>query len=52
MNVLIIACGYPIAKYPQCGCFEQDQAEILQRKGHKVIVISVDSVSSQKMAIN
>lgn len=42
MNILMIARGYPTPKEPQWGCFEQDQAEALQRYGHKVIVVSVD----------
>lgn len=39
----MISRGYPTAKDPQWGCFEQDQAEALQRYGHKVVVVSVDS---------
>lgn len=43
MNILMIARGYPTPKEPQWGCFEQDQAEALQRYGHRVVVVSVDS---------
>ncbi len=43
MYILMISRGYPTAKDPQWGCFEQDQAEALQRYGHKVVVVSVDS---------
>ena len=43
MNILMIARGYPTPKEPQWGCFEQDQAEALQRYGHRVIVVCVDS---------
>lgn len=43
MNILMIARGYPTPKEPQWGCFEQDQAEALQRYGHRVVVASVDS---------
>lgn len=43
MYILMIARGYPSTKDPQWGCFEQDQAEALQRYGHKVIVVSVDN---------
>lgn len=39
----MIARGYPTPKEPQWGCFEQDQAEALQRYGHRVVVVSVDS---------
>lgn len=39
----MISRGIPSAKDPQWGCFEQDQAEALQRYGHKVVVASVDS---------
>ena len=39
----MIARGYPTPKEPQWGCFEQDQAEALQRYGHRVVVASVDS---------
>ena len=39
----MIARGYPTPKDPQWGCFEQDQAEALQRYGHRVVVVSVDS---------
>mgnify|MGYP003300438826 CR=1 FL=1 len=43
MYILIISRGIPTAKEPQWGCFEQDQAEALQRAGHKVVVASIDS---------
>lgn len=43
MYILMISRGFPTKEFPQWGCFEQDQAEALQRNGHKVIVISVDS---------
>lgn len=43
MYILMISRGYPTVKEPQWGCFEQDQAEALQRYGHKVVVVSVDS---------
>lgn len=43
MYILMISRGYPTVKEPQWGCFEQDQAEALQRYGHKVIVVSVDN---------
>ena len=43
MYILMISRGIPSAKDPQWGCFEQDQAEALQRYGHKVVVASVDS---------
>lgn len=43
MFILMISRGIPSAKDPQWGCFEQDQAEALQRYGHKVVVASVDS---------
>ena len=43
MYILMISRGVPSAKDPQWGCFEQDQAEALQRNGHKVVVVSVDS---------
>lgn len=43
MYVLMISRGFPSAKDPQWGCFEQDQAEALHRNGHKVVVVSVDS---------
>ena len=39
----MISRGIPTKEYPQWGCFEQDQAESLQKVGHKVIVVSVDS---------
>lgn len=39
----MISRGFPSAKDPQWGCFEQDQAEALHRNGHKVVVVSVDS---------
>ena len=39
----MISRGYPTSKEPQWGCFEQDQAEALQRYGHRVVVVSVDS---------
>ena len=43
MYILMISRGYPTVDEPQWGCFEQDQAEALQRYGHKVVVVSVDS---------
>lgn len=43
MFILMISRGIPTKEYPQWGCFEQDQAESLQKAGHKVIVVSVDS---------
>lgn len=43
MYILMISRGFPSAKDPQWGCFEQDQAEALHRNGHKVVVVSVDS---------
>lgn len=43
MYILMISRGYPTVKEPQWGCFEQDQAEALQRYGHKVVVVSVDN---------
>ena len=39
----MISRGYPTPNDPQWGCFEQDQAEALQRYGHKVVVVSIDS---------
>ena len=39
MYILMISRGVPSAKDPQWGCFEQDQAEALQRNGHKVVMI-------------
>lgn len=43
MYILMIARGYPTKRYPQWGCFEQDQAEALVAYGHKVVMVSVDS---------
>ncbi len=43
MYILMISRGIPTPKEPQWGCFEQDQAEALQKLGHKVVVASVDS---------
>lgn len=39
----MISRGIPTKEFPQWGCFEQDQAEALQKAGHKVVVVSVDS---------
>ncbi len=39
----MISRGIPTPKESQWGCFEQDQAEALQKVGHKVVVVSVDS---------
>ena len=39
----MISRGYPSQKDPQWGCFEKDQAEALQKAGHEVVVLSVDS---------
>ena len=43
MYILMISRGIPTKEFPQWGCFEQDQAEALQKAGHKVVVVSVDS---------
>lgn len=42
MYILLISRGYPSKKEPQWGCFEVEQAEALQRLGHKVVIASVD----------
>jgi len=42
MHILIISHGYPTAKNPQWGCFEQDQAEALVSMGHRVTVAVLD----------
>lgn len=42
MFILIIARGYPSNQYPLNGIFEFDQAEALNRLGHKVIYASID----------
>ena len=43
MYILLVSRGVPTVEEPQFGCFEQDQAEALQRFGHKVVVVCVDS---------
>ncbi|WP_099290770.1 glycosyltransferase [Butyricimonas sp. Marseille-P3923] len=45
MFILLVSRGIPSKRDPHRGCFEKDQAEILKKAGHKVVVISVDSQS-------
>lgn len=42
MKIFIIARGYPSDQEPTWGCFEKDQAEALSKKGHQVVLLSVD----------
>lgn len=39
----MIARGYPSPKDPQWGCFEKDQAEALQKVGHEVVMVCMDT---------
>lgn len=43
MKVFLIARGYPTKQDPTWGCFEKDQAEALNRLGHQVTILSVDT---------
>ena len=43
MYILLISRGIPTKQDPQWGSFELDQAKALQRLGHKVVVLAVDS---------
>lgn len=43
MNILLISRGYPSNRDVQWGCFERDQAKALQKLGHTVTVMSIDS---------
>ncbi|MGM9810793.1 MAG: glycosyltransferase family 4 protein [Paludibacteraceae bacterium] len=43
MKIFMIARGYPSQKDPQWGCFEKDQAEALQKAGHEVVMLSIDT---------
>lgn len=43
MKILIIARGIPSKNDPQEGCFEWDQAKVLASRGHKVVVMAIDS---------
>jgi len=42
VKILIVARGFPTARYPQHGVFEFDQARALARLGHEVSYIAVD----------
>ena len=42
MNILIISRGVPSRQFPQWGNFEKDQAEALQKKGHNIVMMSID----------
>ena len=43
MNIFLIARGYPSKQDPTWGCFEKDQAEALNKLGHSVAILSVDT---------
>lgn len=43
MRIYIIARGYPSKIDPTWGCFEKEQAEALNKLGHQVIILSVDT---------
>ncbi len=48
MRILILARGYPTEDEPQDGIFEFDQAKALQKYGHEVVVLNVDTRVKKK----
>lgn len=43
MKICLVSRGWPSDNDPQWGSFESDQAKALAKKGHKIVVLSVDS---------
>ena len=43
MKIYFVSRGWPSEREPQWGSFERDQALALQKLGHQVVVLSVDS---------
>lgn len=42
MRILIISRGFPSKDEPQWGNFEKDQADALLKKGHSIVMMSID----------
>ena len=42
MRILIISRGFPSQDEPQWGNFEKDQADALLKKGHSIVMMSID----------
>lgn len=48
MYILIVARNFPTKNYPLGGIFEFDQAQALQKQGHKVVYLALDMRSIRR----